>query len=208
MPASELVTTLVGRQKLLFFFFVDIELPAAEICARMIVEYRNMPMDFRLDMARQVWDEVRHAELALLRCRQLGEEPDFRYTGSVTAKWSLGKTLEERLVIQQVIQEGNGLDVSLQLAALFDQAEDSLTADMLRIFCRDETLHAMFGNKWVLKKLSGDEAAYRELVDRMGRMILTRIPGVENPNLTLRALGGFPTGFLEEMSQGRSVGHS
>ena len=40
---------------------MDAELTAAELMARNSHEYPEMPWDFHVDMARQTWDELRHA---------------------------------------------------------------------------------------------------------------------------------------------------
>ena len=42
---------------------MDAELCAAELMARNSHEHPEMPWDFHVDMARQVWDEIRHAEI-------------------------------------------------------------------------------------------------------------------------------------------------
>ena len=42
---------------------MNAELCAAELTARNSHEHPEMPWDFHVDMARQAWDEVRHAEV-------------------------------------------------------------------------------------------------------------------------------------------------
>ena len=42
---------------------MDAELCAAELMARNSHEHPDMPWDFHVDMARQCWDEIRHAEI-------------------------------------------------------------------------------------------------------------------------------------------------
>jgi len=42
---------------------MNAELCAAELAARNSHEHPDMPWDFHVDMARQVWDEIRHAEV-------------------------------------------------------------------------------------------------------------------------------------------------
>ena len=42
---------------------MNAELCAAELTARTSHEHPDMPWDFHVDMARQVWDDVRHAEV-------------------------------------------------------------------------------------------------------------------------------------------------
>ena len=42
---------------------MNAELCAAELTARNSHEHPEMPWDFHVDMARQAWDEIRHAEV-------------------------------------------------------------------------------------------------------------------------------------------------
>ena len=55
----------VEREEQQHFFhgLMDAELSAAELMARNSHEHPEMPWDFHVDMARQNWDEVRHARL-------------------------------------------------------------------------------------------------------------------------------------------------
>src|SRR5215208_5912247 len=51
------------EQRHFFHALMDAELCAAELMARNSHEHPEMPWDFHVDMARQVWDEMRHARL-------------------------------------------------------------------------------------------------------------------------------------------------
>jgi hypothetical protein len=42
---------------------MNAELSAAELTARTSHEHPDMPLDFHVDLARQTWDEIRHAEV-------------------------------------------------------------------------------------------------------------------------------------------------
>jgi len=61
------------EQKHFFHGLMDAELCAAELMARNSHEHPEMPWDFHVDMARQTWDEIRHAEvLDRLMATELG----------------------------------------------------------------------------------------------------------------------------------------
>jgi hypothetical protein len=51
------------EQRHFFHGLMDAELCAAELMARNSHEHPEMPWDFHVDMARQCWDEIRHAEI-------------------------------------------------------------------------------------------------------------------------------------------------
>src|ERR687896_504346 len=57
------VPTEAEEQKHFFHGLMDAELCAAELMARNSHEHPDMPWDFHVDMARQCWDEIRHAEV-------------------------------------------------------------------------------------------------------------------------------------------------
>src|ERR687897_330301 len=57
------VPTEAEEQKHFFHGLMDAELCAAELMARNSHEHPEMPWDFHVDMARQTWDEIRHAEI-------------------------------------------------------------------------------------------------------------------------------------------------
>jgi uncharacterized ferritin-like protein (DUF455 family) len=196
---DELLKTHLGRSKLLFFFLVDIELPAAEICALNIVQFRDYDLDLKIDMTRQVWDEVRHAQAVLERFNQIKvhDYSDYHFTGIVWQKWQMGYSLKEKLVIQQLIQEGNGLDAAEFLSQKFRKVGDERTAEILDFLTVDECRHVFFGNKW-LKKLGVEkEHDLEQIIDKMSKAIYTPTPGSYPPNVNLRRLAGFSEHLLE-----------
>jgi hypothetical protein len=64
------------EQRHFFHGLMDAELCAAELMARNSHEHPDMPWDFHVDMARQCWDEIRHAEV---HDRLMAEELDCRW---------------------------------------------------------------------------------------------------------------------------------
>src|SRR6185503_5353994 len=48
------------------------EVQNAEIAAQMLVDFPDAPWELRLALARQCWDETRHARMFLRRCIELG----------------------------------------------------------------------------------------------------------------------------------------
>ncbi len=61
-----------SAEALLHFVATGIEVAAAEICASIIVQHPRAPWELQRDMARQVFDECRHAELLSRRLGELG----------------------------------------------------------------------------------------------------------------------------------------
>jgi hypothetical protein len=106
---------------------MDAALCAAELTARNSHEHPDMPWDFHVDMARQTWDEIRHAEIfdhlmaTELGCHW-GDYPvafgDFR---SVYARDLPGRLAVFDGISEQLAQQRNELAGQDELARVFDQ---------------------------------------------------------------------------------------
>jgi len=160
------------EQRHFFHALMDAELCAAELMARNSHEYPEMPWDFHVDMARQIWDEMRHAKLhSLLMPKELGcrwgDYPvGFSYFRSVYAHDLLGRlalfnsTSEQKAMWRHshrrkvLVEQGQ-----LQIAQVFDY------------LLADEVPHVHNGARWGTHLCDGDERAYkrkvRELRDRL-----------------------------------------
>ena len=130
------------------------ELCAAELMARNSHEHPEMPWDFHVDMARQVWDEIRHAEIydRLMTTEfgcHWGDYPvGFGLFRSIYAFDLLG-----RLALFDGTSEPRPSQLGHTTAA---RAFDYLLADELQ--------HVHDGVRWGSHLLGGDEHAYREKV--------------------------------------------
>ena len=196
---AESIHTPEGRMDIIHEIFIEIEIPATGVCAMNIVCFRDAPLKFKLDMARQVWDESRHASVALARFRELGGEPGVRqYSESLWGHWLRGSDVIDCLCIQQIVQEGNALDSVCSLANMFRKADDGATAEMFMFFAADEELHTRFGNDWALAFLGGDKHAYRQRVDSAAELIGALLPGRRPVNIPARLRGGFAHDMVED----------
>ncbi|MDG2520820.1 DUF455 family protein [Caulobacter segnis] len=202
--------TVEGRCSIIHDICIDVEICASEVCAMTVLLYRKAPLLLKLDMARQVWDEARHAELALERFEQLGGESSKQtYTFGVIQRWRMGGELSERLAVQQVLSEGNALDGVTSLAAAFAAAGDHETSRMFEFFTADEEAHVRFGNRWI-RQLARSEAGYNEIIQRMSRRLGIPIPGFPTVNVPSRRNAGFTDHQIElmvEAQRNRPITH-
>jgi hypothetical protein len=153
------------EQRHFFHALMDAELCAAELMARNSHEHPGMPWDFHVDMARQNWDEVRHARLHdLLMKDELGcawgDFPvGFSYFKSIYAYDLLGRlclfngTSEQRAMWRHSHRRKTLMELGQQRVAL---VFDYLLAD--------EVPHVHNGVRWGSYLLGGSEPAYREKV--------------------------------------------
>jgi uncharacterized ferritin-like protein (DUF455 family) len=144
---------------------MDAELCAAELMARNSHEHPEMPWDFHVDMARQTWDEMRHARIhellmpAELDCRW-GDYPiGFSYFRSIYAHDLLGRlalfnsTSEQRAMWRH----------SHRRKVLVDRGQERI-ARVFDYLLADEVPHVHNGVRWGTYLCGDDEAVYRTKV--------------------------------------------
>jgi hypothetical protein len=132
---------------------MDAALCAAELSARNAHEHPDMPWDFHVDMARQAWDEIRHAEILdrLMATELDGHWGDhaigFGYFRSVYRL-----DLADRLA---------HFTAATEQKATWRHPGHEAVFDYLRA---DEAAHARSSVRWGAHLLGGDEHAFREKV--------------------------------------------
>jgi hypothetical protein len=155
----------IDREEQQHFFhgLMDAELCAAELMARNSHEHPEMPWDFHMDMARQTWDELRHARVheVLMRtelgCRWGDFKIGFSYFQSIYAYDLVGRLLLFNGTSEQkaMWRHSHRRQVLLDLG----QANVAKVFDYL---LADEVPHVHNGVRWGTHLLGGDPAAYRE----------------------------------------------
>jgi hypothetical protein len=151
------------EQRHFFHALMDAELCAAELMARNSHEHPEMPWDFHVDMARQCWDEIRHAEVhdALMATEldcHWGDYPiGFGYFKSVYAYDLLG-----RLVLFNGTSEQKAMWRHSHRRKVLVEIGQAKVARVFDYLLADEVPHVHNGKRWGTYLLGGDEAAYRE----------------------------------------------
>src|SRR3954469_6325600 len=157
------VPTDPDEQRHFFHGLMDAELCAAELMARNSHEHADMPWDFHVDMARQCWDELRHAEVHdALMAPELGcnwgDYPiGFGYFKSVYAYDLLG-----RLVLFNGTSEQKAMWRHSHRRKVLIELGQANVARVFDYLLADEVPHVHNGKRWGTYLLGGDEAAYRE----------------------------------------------
>lgn len=134
------------------------EIPTIEACADLILDFHDTGWDFVVDMARQAWDEARHADAFIQKIIELGGTIGAYPCDSVLWEMSRQDSLALRLCIHQRIGEWIGIDAAMGLAEDLRKKDDISTAMLLDYVARDEITHVTYGNRWI-KRLLPDEAA-------------------------------------------------
>ena len=173
-PDVNHVPTEREEQRHFFHGLMDAELCAAELMARNSHEHPEMPWDFHVDMARQVWDELRHARVheilmaTELGCRWGDYPVGFSYFKSIYAL-----DLLDRLALFNGTSEQKAMwRHSHRRKALVELGQESV-AKVFDYLLADEVPHVHNGVRWGSHLLGGDERAYRrrvrELRERLDR---------------------------------------
>jgi uncharacterized ferritin-like protein (DUF455 family) len=128
---------------------VNEEIQSIEIAAQCLADFPDEPWDIRLCLARQCWDEARHAQVCFLRLLELGgRKGEFPV---INQEWGVVCTFDSlaaRLAIQNRIFEGGSLDVLKESAQVWAKWGDPITSDILDAIAADEVQHSRFANQW------------------------------------------------------------
>jgi uncharacterized ferritin-like protein (DUF455 family) len=138
------------------------EIEAMEGAGRTVCDFEEVPWEFTLDMARQVWDESRHTEIyeRLLRHVQstLGEYPETRIL------WDCACAEDAAARVAGVNRglEGLACDVFAQLIALARKMGDAVIERAVDYVLADEITHVRMGSHW-MRKLTEDDPVRRQM---------------------------------------------
>jgi hypothetical protein len=146
----------------------DGEMIAGEQPARDIYEYPDMPWRFHYLLARQIWDETRHAQMSQQRLERLGGRLEPRFAiARERMSVSSGLPLWQRIYLANLTVEA-GLLRSFPYARDVLVAEGDLdSAAIIDYFVADEVIHVRIGNDL--------DAAYFSQGDRRLRAELMQI---------------------------------
>jgi uncharacterized ferritin-like protein (DUF455 family) len=128
------------------------ELQAMEGAGRTVCDFADdVPWEFTLDMARQVWDESRHVEIYLKLLEHVagyvGEYPE----STILWRCACAQTPEERVAGVNRGLEGLACDVFAQLIRLAKKIGDPIIAQAVDYVLADEITHVRMGSHWMRK---------------------------------------------------------
>ena len=155
---------LTDTVKLLHVFYTDLEISTIEACGRLIVEFPTMPWQFVVDMARQCWDEARHAEAFRTRLLQLGGRLGTYAMSHALWDMAAGESIEVSLAVQQRVGEWVGVDGAIWQAQQLQFGGDEITSELFEFVALDEITHVSFGNKW-LRQVAGSDSKVKLVHD-------------------------------------------
>jgi uncharacterized ferritin-like protein (DUF455 family) len=141
------------------------EVQAMEAAGRTLFDFPDAPWEFQLDMARQVWDESRHAEIFMKLLEYvgsyLGEFPE----GEVL--WSCTQIDDPACRVAGINRglEGLACDVFDQIIRLAQRMGDPVIDRAVDYVLADEITHVRMGSKWMRKLTEGDPERLQRALD-------------------------------------------
>jgi hypothetical protein len=125
------------------------ELQALEAAGRTLWDFPEAPWDFKMNMARQCWDEARHVQIFEKLMDHVGgeigdyPESTFLFESSCHDDPVLRVTGVNRCL------EGLACDVFRSLAEYGKEVGDDIIAQAVDFVLADELTHVRFGSEWV-----------------------------------------------------------
>jgi uncharacterized ferritin-like protein (DUF455 family) len=149
---------------------LDNEMHAAEISGRNSYEFPSMPWEFHIDMARVVWDEIRHSEETMKHLEDLGGQIGMYPIVPGNFAYRIQLDLLHRLQDLHRRGELGGLNGLLKSRNTFREMGDPTGALMFDFIQADETRHVAIGNRWVKWLLHDDQQHLQALGDEVERL--------------------------------------
>jgi uncharacterized ferritin-like protein (DUF455 family) len=136
----------------------SIEIPAAEICAMTLARFEPLPDECETFLARQCWDEGRHAKAFLQYFRGAGGRvEDFPFDFDIWDDALRGVSPEEIICGEQVVGEGFNLGAESGPIEKHRAAGREAMARLLEYVYLDEVQHVRHGLSW-FRRFAGDRA--------------------------------------------------
>lgn len=171
------------------------EMQSIEMAAQSLADFPDIPWELRMCLARQCWDESRHARLLYGMLRKLGgfkgEFPVMNYEWSITCAMD---SIWARLALQNRTFEGGEIDLLRQLTKMWRNAGDVDTAELLEGILADEIQHVRFANTWFKQMAKQDPTVLLKLVSGMS-FLRSVTKAFEPASGEVNAVGVNLTGF-------------
>jgi Protein of unknown function (DUF455) len=161
-------TDVWDHETFLKYLFMNVigEIEATESCARTLYDYPEVPWELRFSIARQMWDEARHAELSMQRFAEIGGRLDLlpvRDTFPLYFGPIKNDDLCFRLAHLNQVVEGWVTDDFAMMIPIAQALGDDRSARLFEYLIADEWSHIKIGADWIPRLTAGDPE-YRQRV--------------------------------------------
>jgi hypothetical protein len=128
------------------------EMSTTEVAAQCLCDFPDAPWELRMELARQVWDESRHAMGLYRRLKELGgRKGEFPVANFEWAVSSYLDSIVGRITVMNRTFEAGTMDLMAFIPHGWREHGDPQTAELLDAIAADEIQHVRFANHWVRK---------------------------------------------------------
>jgi uncharacterized ferritin-like protein (DUF455 family) len=132
------------------------ELQALEAASRTLWDFPDAPWEFKLDMARQCWDEARHVQIYEKLIEHVGGRVGEFPENTFLFDTSCNEDPVMRVTGVNRCLEGLACDAFRSLIDYGRETGDELLAQAVDFVLADELTHVRFGSDWVKQFTEGD----------------------------------------------------
>ncbi len=193
------------------------ELQALEGAGRSLWDFPDAPWEFKMNMARQCWDEARHVQIFEKLLDHVGATPGMYAESTFLFECACSEDPAMRVAGVNRGLEGLACDVFRDMIRYAEESGDEKMKQAVDYVLADELTHVRFGSEWVREFTRGDPAHYekaqefRRQVDKQfsfGGGRSDREDAAIPIATDVRREAGFTEQELEELSQLSSGGPS
>ncbi len=132
------------------------ELQALEGAARSLWDFPEAPWEFKMNMARQCWDEARHVQIFEKLLVYLGGEVGMFPESTFLFECACSDDPAMRVAGVNRGLEGLACDVFRDMLRFAEETEDTVMLQAVDYVLADELTHVRFGSEWVKEFTKGD----------------------------------------------------
>jgi uncharacterized ferritin-like protein (DUF455 family) len=144
------------------------EVQTLEVAALCLSDYPDAPWALRMELARQCWDEARHAELMYHHLKELGGWKGMYPIANLD--WSVVAMLDSlpaRLAVQHRTFEAGSLDIEVAAVPMLRDMGHDGQAELTDAIEADEIQHVRFANEWLKHLTDAQPRAVMQVAQAM-----------------------------------------
>ena len=141
------------------------ELQALEGAARSLWDFPNAPWEFKMNMARQCWDEARHVQIFEKLLAHLGGEPGMFPESTFLFEAACSDDPAMRVAGVNRGLEGLACDVFRDMIRYAEKTDDETLRQAIDYVLADELTHVRFGSEWVKEFTKDDPERFQRVQD-------------------------------------------
>lgn len=140
------------------------EFITVERMGRILADFPEIPWQMKLDMARQAWDEARHAEIVQRRLEELGGHVGMFPTSCFGWEQDVNRPDPlERLALSNMTFESESCKHLRDWIAKAKRTGDTRSQQLVEFLLADEVNHVLYGIHWI-DELTKDDPERRKRV--------------------------------------------